>query len=137
TLLDYAATHWADHFRDSQTRQMELFQFTRLICKGGSKRVLTWFRAWWENKNSFYVFPDDFTGLMIASWFGQRALVEQLLQEGGDIDARSDQYGTALSIAAYRKEKDITGMLVQSDVKAYIWGKKYNILYVKRPSHLV
>src|SRR5207237_4415860 len=32
TLLDYAATHWAHHLRDSQTRQMELFNFIRQIC---------------------------------------------------------------------------------------------------------
>src|SRR5437879_7084972 len=101
---------------------MELVQFTRLICEGGSKRFLTWFRVYWENTSPDYLFPDDFTNLMIASWFGHRALVEQLLREGGDINARSRQYGSALSIAAFRKAKDITRILVQSNVKAYMSG---------------
>src|SRR5437588_2926953 len=64
SLLDYAATHWAHHFRDSLTRQMELVQFTQLICEGGSKRFLTWFQVYWENTSPNYVFPDDFTNLM-------------------------------------------------------------------------
>jgi ankyrin repeat protein len=68
---------------------------------------------------------------MIASWFGQRAVVEQLLQEGGEIDARSERYGTALNIAAFRKEKGIAGMLVQRNVKAYFRGRDYSVLYVK------
>src|SRR5207237_3304142 len=66
SLLDYAATHWAHHFRDSLTRQMELVQSTRLICEGGSKRFLTWFRVYWKNTSPNYVFPDDCTDLMVA-----------------------------------------------------------------------
>src|SRR5205807_6822289 len=46
-LLDYAATHWVAHFRDSEDRQMELFELTRLICKRGSNRFLTWLEVYW------------------------------------------------------------------------------------------
>jgi len=69
---------------------------------------------------------------MISSWLGHGAVVGPLLQERGEIDARSNAYGTALNIAALRKEKDITGMLVRSNAKAYILGREYNILHVKR-----
>ena len=69
---------------------------------------------------------------MIASWFGQTGIVEQLLLDGGDIDARSSRYVTALNIAAFRKEKDITRMLVQSNGKVYIRCKGHNILQVRR-----
>nr|AFB35598.1 NACHT-ANK domain protein transcript variant 5 [Tuber melanosporum] len=130
-LLDYAATHWACHFRDSRARQKELFEFTRLIFQGRSERVLTWFKVYWANHRHSAFFPDDFTHLMIASWFGQRAVVEQLLQEGGEIDARSERYGTALNIAAFRKEKGIAGMLVQRNVKAYFRGRDYSVLYMR------
>jgi hypothetical protein len=43
-FLDYAARHWADHFRDSQYRRMELFEFTRLICGDRANHCLTWFQ---------------------------------------------------------------------------------------------
>jgi hypothetical protein len=69
---------------------------------------------------------------MIASWLGHGAVVEQLLREGGDLDARSQKFDTALNIAALRREKDIARTLVQSNVKVYIDGGEYNILHTKR-----
>ncbi|PWW76753.1 hypothetical protein C7212DRAFT_351954 [Tuber magnatum] len=100
-LLDYAASHWADHFRDSQARQMELFKFTRPICE--------------------------------TSWLGQGAVVERLLEERGDVIARSRQYGTALDIAAQRKDEYMARMLLGRGVNANIGGKEYNIIQVKIP----
>ncbi|PWW74296.1 NACHT-ANK domain protein transcript variant 1 [Tuber magnatum] len=88
-FLDYAAGFWAEHFRDSQDLQMELFEFTRLICETGSKRFLTWLQVYWSN----------FQWMRGSSWFGQGAVVERLLEEGGDINARCKRYGTALNIA--------------------------------------
>src|SRR5437588_5204268 len=46
-LLDYAATNWPDHFRDSQGRQMELFDLTHTISERRSGRFLTWLRVFW------------------------------------------------------------------------------------------
>ncbi|PWW79138.1 hypothetical protein C7212DRAFT_288207 [Tuber magnatum] len=135
-FLDYAARHWADHFRDSQDRQMELFEFIRLICEAGSERFLTWLRVYWFNSRPAGRFLADWTHLMIASWLGQGAVVERLLEDGGDINARSQRYGTALNIAAFRGNEDMTRMLLQSNAKAYINGKEYNILQVKGPLDL-
>ncbi|PWW80033.1 hypothetical protein C7212DRAFT_361503 [Tuber magnatum] len=127
-LRDYAASHWADHFRDSQIHQMELLEFTRLICEGGSKRFLTWWRVYWRNGRYYRPFPADFTNLMIASWLGQEIVVERLLQEGGEANARSESYGTALTIAAFREDESITRILLRGNVRAYILGREYNIL---------
>ncbi|PWW77828.1 hypothetical protein C7212DRAFT_356725 [Tuber magnatum] len=132
-FLDYAASHWAGHFRDSQRRQMRLFGLTRLICKGGSNRFLTWLKVYWENNVPYYPFPNDFTHLMIASWLGQQGVVSRLLKEERDISAHCKQYGTILNIAALRKEKDLTEMLVKRNVNAYLQGKEYTISRVKRP----
>ncbi|PWW75383.1 NACHT-ANK domain protein transcript variant 1 [Tuber magnatum] len=129
-LLDYAANHWADHLRDSETRQMEPLRFTRLVCEPGSKRFLTWWKVYWRNNGHDGLFPMDFTYLMIASWFGQGAVVERLLEEGGELNARSRGYGTALNIAAYREDEDITRLLLRSNVKADILGSEYNITEV-------
>jgi hypothetical protein len=132
SLLNYAATHWADHFRDSGSRQMELFKFTRLICESGSKNFLTWLKVHWVNNHPYRQFPNGFSHLMIASWFGQGMVVEQLLQEGADIDTKFETYGTALNIAAARKEKDVVGMLVERSANAFWYGKWYNILHTER-----
>ncbi|PWW75032.1 hypothetical protein C7212DRAFT_358601 [Tuber magnatum] len=102
-FLSYAARQWADHFRDSQDRGMELFESTRLICEAGSKRFLTWFQIYWFSAGPSYRCPKDLTHLMVASWLKQGTVVERLLEEGGDINA-----------------------------KAYIGGKEYNILHGKR-----
>ncbi|RPA92064.1 hypothetical protein L873DRAFT_1794466 [Choiromyces venosus 120613-1] len=138
-FLDYAARHWTDHFRDLKNRQMELFEFTRLMCEAGSRRFLTWLQVYWFHVRPSYRCPEDWTHLMIASWLGQKTVVARLLEEGGDIHARDEIYGTALNLAAIRKDENITRMLLQRNVKVYLYGKGYNILHTKSlimsPSH--
>ncbi|PWW74982.1 NACHT-ANK domain protein transcript variant 1 [Tuber magnatum] len=131
TLLDYAASHWADHFRDSGTRQMELFELSQIICKGGSGRFLTWLRVYWGTNRRYRPFPNGFTHLMIATWLGQRTVVERLLEDGGDKNIQCKQYGTALNVAALRRDEDITRMLLENNVQAYLRGKYYNIKQVE------
>ncbi|PWW77350.1 NACHT-ANK domain protein transcript variant 4 [Tuber magnatum] len=127
-FLDYAAQHWADHFRDSQDQQMGLFESTRLICGAGSNRFWAWLRVYWFNFHRWFALPEDWTHLMAASWLGQGAVVERLLGEGGDINARSKQYGTILNMAAVRRDTVMARMLMDKNVNAYIGGKEYNIL---------
>ncbi|PWW75226.1 NACHT-ANK domain protein transcript variant 3 [Tuber magnatum] len=127
-FLDYAARNWADHFRDSQHRQMELLEFTGRICEAGSKRFQTWLQVYWFHSQWWDCCPQDWTHLIMAAWLGQRGVVEWLLEGGGDVGARYKRYGTVLNIAALRGDGDMTGALLQKNVKAYISGKEYNIL---------
>ncbi|RPA95277.1 hypothetical protein L873DRAFT_1829936 [Choiromyces venosus 120613-1] len=119
-----------DNLKD---QQMELFEFTLLICEAGSRRFLTWLQVYWFHVAHFSKCPKDWTHLMLASWLGQGTVVARLLEEGGDIHARAEIYGTAVNLAAIQKNKDITRMLLQSNVKADLYGNEYNILHVKRP----
>jgi hypothetical protein len=137
SFLGYAARHWADHFRDSQDKGMELFESTRMICGAGSKHCLAWFQVYWFNTRSYYTFPKDFTHLMIASLLGQGTVVDRLLEEGGDINARSTIYGSALNIAAVKEDEGVTRKLLQKNVKAYLCGKEYNILHTKKSEDTV
>jgi len=91
-FLDYAARHWADHFRDSQDRQMEFFELTQQICKTKSERFLTWLQVYWLNAQGQYDCPTDFTHLMIALWLGQEKVVERLLEGGGKISMLGANY---------------------------------------------
>jgi hypothetical protein len=59
-------------------------------------------------------------------------IVEQLLDEGADINSRSKKYGTALNIAAARKDKDMTRMLLDRNARARLGGKEYSVLHMKR-----
>jgi len=128
TLLHYAASHWAGHFRHARRNlQTELFEPTCRICESGSNRFLTWLKVYWENSGQYNPFPNDFTHLMIASWLKQRTVVERLLKEGGDINVRSQGYGTALNVAALRKYGKITKTLIESGVNAYVHREEYNI----------
>jgi hypothetical protein len=127
-FIEYAARHWAGHFRDSHDRQMELFESTRMICEARYGRFLTWLRVYWQDSIWYCPFPRDFTHLMIATWLGQRAIVERLLEEGGDINAKSRTYGTALNIAAIQKDECIARMLLEIGINADLCGGEYNIL---------
>jgi len=133
-LIEYATSYWAGHCRDSKNRQMELFEFTTLICTLGSNRLLTWLTLYWEysGQPNDYPFPHDFTHLMIAAWFGQQSIVKRLLEQRESVNRRSERYGTALNVAALRKDKEITMMLLEGRVYAYLKGKKYNILLTWR-----
>ncbi|PWW75243.1 hypothetical protein C7212DRAFT_358351 [Tuber magnatum] len=101
----------------------KLLDSTRRICKGGSNKFLTWLKVYWQNSARYH-----FTHLMIASWLGQRKVVERLLEEGrDDINERSKHYGTALNIAALQGDKDITAELLGRGAKAYLGEEEYDI----------
>lgn len=136
-LLDYAASNWAGHFRCLQSRQMELFERSRLICKTGSNAFFTWLKVYWERsgQSRSYEFESNLTHMMIAAWLGQKEVVGRLLQEEDSqyTNASSRIYGTALNVAALRKNEDITRMLA-GRVNVCLQGKDYNILKVPSTS---
>ncbi|PWW71536.1 hypothetical protein C7212DRAFT_367268 [Tuber magnatum] len=129
-FLDYAAQHWPDHFRDSDDGGMKLFEITQQICETGSNRLLTWLQVYWLNNRRFDAFPKDWTHMMIASMLGQGMVVERLLQEGADINAQCEVYGTALNIAAIWKDEGMTERLLEGNAKAYIDGQELDILHM-------
>ena len=136
-LLDYAASNWAGHFRCTQSRHMELFERSRLICKTGSNTFFTWLKVYWERsgQSRSYEFESNLTHLMIAAWLGQKEVVGRLLREEDSkyINASSRIYGTALNVAALRKNEDIT-MMLAGRVNVCLRGKDYNILKVASTS---
>ncbi|PWW75969.1 hypothetical protein C7212DRAFT_352033 [Tuber magnatum] len=130
-LLNYAASHWVDHFRDSEHRHMELFDRSREIFEPGSARFLTWLGVYWESSGQSRPFPEDFTHLMLALWLRQGTVVDRLLEDGRDVGARSKQYGTALNIAALRNDKPVVSVLLERNVGVYIGGRN-EIWYAKQ-----
>ncbi|KAH7118110.1 hypothetical protein B0J13DRAFT_570440 [Dactylonectria estremocensis] len=88
-FLDYSATNWAAHFRASGIEDDAVIESVRRICDASSRSCRTWFRVYWANTDTG--FPQGFTTLMIASYFGLEQIVR--LQLGvDDVDSRDGTY---------------------------------------------
>ncbi|KAN0071934.1 ankyrin repeat-containing domain protein [Elaphomyces granulatus] len=99
-LLDYSAKHWTVHFHRSHIKPNRVIQSLMRICDASSNSCMTWFSIYWKNMHAD--FPKNFTPLMIASYFGLRAVVERLLESDGiSLNSEDGTYQrSALSWAA-------------------------------------
>jgi len=101
-FLDYSAKNWTAHVRESHIEADNVATQSMLkLCDTSSTRWLTWFKIYWASTS--IDFPEDFTDLMIASYFGlTAAVVKHLLECGGvDLNLKDGTYGrSALSWAA-------------------------------------
>ncbi|KAH7108965.1 hypothetical protein EDB81DRAFT_769315 [Dactylonectria macrodidyma] len=98
-FLDYSATNWAAHFRQSG-EDNAIIKSLRRICDANSNCCLTWFRIYWVRTHTG--FPQDFTTLMIASYFGLEQIVKlQLDTDEVEVDSIDGTYRrSALSWAS-------------------------------------
>ncbi|PON21578.1 hypothetical protein TGAM01_v209609 [Trichoderma gamsii] len=100
-FLDYSAKHWTTHVRESHIDvKNSLSQLISKLCDGTSSRCLTWLRIYWRSTNTD--FPQNFTALMIASYFGLTTVMKLLLiLDSTDVNSRDGTYKrSALSWAA-------------------------------------
>ena len=99
-FLDYSAKHWTVHFNKSYIEADAVIQSLLRICDASSNSCMTWFRIYWTSTHTD--FPQNFTTLMIASYFGLEAVVKHLLEVGGiDLNSKDGTYErSALSWAA-------------------------------------
>jgi ankyrin repeat domain-containing protein 50 len=104
-FLDYSAEHWTTHLHESHI-EVEHDNGTAesmlKLCDASSKRCRTWFRIYWTSTKTSN-FPESFTTLMIASYFGLATVMKRLLTRLGniDLDDKDSTYGrSALSWAA-------------------------------------
>ncbi|KAK6495514.1 hypothetical protein TWF481_002563 [Arthrobotrys musiformis] len=98
-FLGYSAKYWMTHLHKSEIEPDETESIMKL-CDSNSKRCLTWLRVYWTSTNTD--FPENFTKLMIASYFGLATVVKLILKSDGiDPNSKDDTYGrSALSWAA-------------------------------------
>ena len=99
-FLDYSAKHWTVHFNKSHIKANAVIQSLLRICDASSNSCMTWFRIYWTSTHTD--FPENFTTLMIASYFGLEAVVKRLLGlDGIDLNSQDGTYKrSALSWAA-------------------------------------
>ena len=119
-FLDYAAKNWADHFRSAKiSKNTILLKLTLKICDTQSKRFLTWLQVFWITVNPYSRCPQNFTELIVGSYFGHDAVVRLLVEKGADIDSKDSRFGrTPLSWAAGNGHEAVARLLLEkgSDV---------------------
>ena len=115
-FLDYSANNWAAHFREAYIgHDVAITPLAVRIC---NTRFLAWFRFFWTTTTHMN-FPEQFTGLMIASYFGLERVVKLLLEmDGVDLNSTDDIYGrSALSWAAENGHKAVVKLLLRRRAK--------------------
>ncbi|KAJ5219205.1 FabD/lysophospholipase-like protein [Penicillium cinerascens] len=121
-FLDYAATHWAEHFREAQNGAgTALMESALELCDTKSKRFQTWFMVYWAVLDSLWPYPENLTNLMVGSFCGHKTLVQMILEnEGADVAAKDGSGKTALIWAVEKGHKDVAQVLITNgaDVNA-------------------
>jgi ankyrin repeat protein len=112
-FLDYAAKHWADHFRGSKVTETALLKPMVDVCDTQSKRFTTWFQVYWINMYPSSLYPQTFTSLMVGSYFGHKALVKLLLENGADVDSKDSSGRTPLLWAIENGHKAVVELLLE------------------------
>ncbi|KAH7124341.1 ankyrin repeat-containing domain protein [Dactylonectria macrodidyma] len=112
-LLDYSATNWAAHFRASGIEDNAVIATLLRICDARSGCCMTWFRIYWASTHTG--FPQDFTTLMIASYFGLEQIVKlQLRIDDVEVDSRDGTYQrSALSWASENGFDGVVKLLIK------------------------
>ncbi|GAB1313192.1 NACHT-NTPase sigma domain-containing protein [Madurella fahalii] len=140
-FLDYSAKNWAAHLRNSPDEMKKaMTQSILSICDTSSNRFLIWFKIYWTTINTD--FPQGFTSLMAASYFGNsfEVVVNRLIERigsglervkqrfrGTDRVNSADKYGrTPLTYAVWSGNVAVVKLLIKAgakvDLKDEIWG---------------
>jgi ankyrin repeat protein len=129
-LLEYSARNWMSHWKQASpaNQQPELRDLAeRLFDPLNSNAYVNWLnvsvpdatleRGWFrseiyrrEMKTGAHGYPQT---LYWAASLGDVALVQSLLEQGGDVTAREGNFESALGAAAYHGHSDVVDCLLQ------------------------
>ncbi|KAI9774707.1 MAG: hypothetical protein M1839_001668 [Geoglossum umbratile] len=112
-FLDYSAKHWAAHFQEAEIMDMAVFESTLEVCNTQSKRFLTWFQVYWIAVCSYFQCPQNFTNLMVGSYFGHIEVVRLLVENGAEVNAGDEGGRTALHWAVRNGREAVVKLLVE------------------------
>ncbi|KAH0593451.1 hypothetical protein MHUMG1_08909 [Metarhizium humberi] len=112
-FLDYSAKTWGAHFHEADIiDDAPIIPSVLRICDPDSKSFSVWFRIYW--KDTGFEPSVNFTDLMVASYYGHRAVVKLLLEKGADVEAKAYNYSwTSLSWAARYGREAVVQLLLE------------------------
>ncbi|EHK19944.1 NACHT and ankyrin domain protein, partial [Trichoderma virens Gv29-8] len=124
-FLDYSAKNWAAHFLESPTETQFMMTETILkICDVDSSCYKAWFNVYWTTTATH--FPQGFTTLMVASYFGLSFAVRRLLEvEDIELDALDHTYRRLLLSASMKGHEEVVSLLLKTN-RADIEAKDVN-----------
>ncbi|KAJ5935168.1 hypothetical protein N7466_004715 [Penicillium verhagenii] len=111
---EYASNNWGSHFYKAYIRSgADLVPLALNICSPDSRSWLVWYKIY--SRTTWHSILEGFTAIMISSYFGLEAVVEELLLEKDpDIESRDNTYDrTPISWAAYGGHEIIVRLLIQ------------------------
>jgi ankyrin repeat domain-containing protein 50 len=111
-FLDYSANNWATHFREAGVGSEETITASALsICETGKEPYETWSAKYASGRSGFC---KSASSLIVASYFGLKAVVKLLLENGADVERNDAGYGrTPLSWAAENGHEAVVKLLLE------------------------
>ncbi|KAL7784054.1 purine and uridine phosphorylase [Trichoderma ceciliae] len=87
----YASQNWGAHFRKADIMDnAAIIPITLRICNPGSKSYSAWFKIY--QQSTYYSPIGNLTDLIIALYYGHRAIVKLLVEKGADVEAKDKMY---------------------------------------------
>ncbi|KAL2843373.1 hypothetical protein BJY01DRAFT_235679 [Aspergillus pseudoustus] len=113
-FLQYSAETWTTHFREANIiPTAAILPSAVRLCDLGSRSYAAWFYIFWATTDLDDI--ENFSNLMLASYCGNYAIAEVLLEQGADVDSKDSAYGqTPLSWAAENGHKEVVKLLLQT-----------------------
>ena len=119
-LFDYAANNWPDHYTLQSTKlAKDSRRAAHMLCNTGASGGL-WFSIYCGTQTSSIVSSSQGSSLAIASWLGLVYVVEEILNEGADVNAQGGLLSNSLQTASSRGHYQVIQLLLESgaDVNA-------------------
>ncbi|KAL6808800.1 hypothetical protein V8C40DRAFT_259353 [Trichoderma camerunense] len=120
SFLDYSAKHWVSHFREAQVIDgAAIIPASIRIYDTSLKSYLKWFTIYRQHTANRPA--GNLTDLILASYYGHRAIAKLLIEKGADIEAKDDDKGrTPLIWAAKNGHEALIKLLVEkgADIEA-------------------
>ncbi len=133
-FLEYSAKNWGSHYRKAGGGSSLVSPILR-ICNPDSRSFEVWFDTYWKTTKLWVA---ELTPLMIASHYGHCAVVERLLQNGADVEAKDKRfYKTALMRAAETGQEEVIKLLLENgaDISSEATGGVKPLLFAAWGGH--
>ena len=130
-FLDYAATFWAEHYREAEIDRHDALEgLARKLCRVDSESYKIWFPIFWWRRTGRSSKIGYFTDIGVATFLGHKTIVNRLLRDKVKVDDNCGEFGFPLYVAAWTGDKGMSELLLEkgADINQ-VNGNHGNALY--------